>query len=270
MGRYDRLSSVHRILDSAREAHAMKSPRGLLALTATLLTIPDGSAIGRAPVTASPADARAQQKGDVRKEKVPSEPTTDGPAVIQGKTIDEWLAALKDRDPAMRKRAVEVVGERAVDPDVPADEKSRLQTAIYSLFSDKDRAGAAGRRVLLGSVPGLRFPRDGRNDSWRSTGAPSIRRGGRSAWSMPRAGRWQGAVASTFFSRDADREPSFTPPEPSRAATSNARGEVALRLEIPGHLDAAGVYAIRPDGDRPLVGVGKVTRERSWTSRSRS
>jgi len=116
----------------------MKSPRGLLALTATLLTIPDGSAIGRAPVTASPADARAQQKGDARKETAPSEPATDGPAVIQGETIDEWLAALKDRHPARRKQAVEVVGGRAVDPDVPANEKSRLETAIYSLLSDKD------------------------------------------------------------------------------------------------------------------------------------
>jgi hypothetical protein len=71
----------------------------------------------------------------------------------------------------------------------------------------------------------------------------------------------QGAVVSRFFSRDADREPSFTAPEPSEKGTSNARGQGALNLEIPGHLDAAGIYATRPDDGRPLVGVGKVTRE---------
>ena len=36
--------------------------------------------------------------------------TADRPATIQGKTIDEWLAALKDRDPAVRERAVEIAG----------------------------------------------------------------------------------------------------------------------------------------------------------------
>ena len=40
----------------------------------------------------------------------------DRPALIQGKTIDAWLAALKDRDPAVRKRAIEVLGERTLDP----------------------------------------------------------------------------------------------------------------------------------------------------------
>ena len=30
---------------------------------------------------------------------------TGGAASVQGKTIKEWIAALKDRDPAVRKRA---------------------------------------------------------------------------------------------------------------------------------------------------------------------
>ena len=36
---------------------------------------------------------------------------------------------------------------------------------------------------------------------------------------------------------------------------------LALKLEIPGHLDGEGIYAIRQDKGRPLVGLRKVTRE---------
>ena len=64
----------------------------------------------------------------------------------------------------------------------------------------------------------------------------------------------EGAITSTYFSRDADSAPSFSPPEPIEAATSNARGLVALKLEIPGHLDGEGLYAIRAEKGRPLVG----------------
>jgi HEAT repeats len=65
----------------------------------------------------------------------------DRPALIQGKTIDAWLAALKDSDPTVRKRAVEVLGERTLDPTLPADQKASLQTEVRSLlFSDKDAA----------------------------------------------------------------------------------------------------------------------------------
>ena len=50
-----------------------------------------------------------------------------------------------------------------------------------------------------------------------------------------------GAVVSHFFSRDSDREPSFTVPEPIESKTSDAQGEAALKLDIPGHLDGAGI-----------------------------
>ena len=66
---------------------------------------------------------------------------------------------------------------------------------------------------------------------------------------------------STYFSRDLDEESSFTPPEPMEAARSNARGLVALKVEIPGHMDGEGLYAIRQDKGRPLVGLCRVTRE---------
>src|SRR5262249_25487943 len=70
-----------------------------------------------------------------------------------------------------------------------------------------------------------------------------------------------GAVASSYFQRDVDHEASFRPSDPKAAPTSDPRGELALELAIPGHLDGTGVYAIRQDGDLPLVGLHKVTCE---------
>src|SRR4051812_24433568 len=102
----------------------MKRTHALLALTAAIL-IP-------------PADAPAQERTGATKEAPRTSPAEDGPALIRGRTIDAWVAALKDRDPAVRKQAVEVVGQRAVDPDVSADERSRLQTVIVSLRLDKN------------------------------------------------------------------------------------------------------------------------------------
>ena len=55
----------------------------------------------------------------------------------------------------------------------------------------------------------------------------------------------KGAIASTYFQCDADRQPNFTVPQRQESATSNERGELTLGLAIPNHLDAAGVYAMR-------------------------
>jgi WD40 repeat protein len=246
--------------DVDREGHAMKSPWGLLALTTTLVFIPAGSAIGRGPAPASPAEARVQQKSNTGEEKAPSKPAADDAVIIQGKTVDEWLAALKDRDPAKRKRAVAVVGGCAADPDVPENEKTRLQTALVSLLSDKDeqvRREAAFYSDLF-RFSGSAEAMNRLLEEHRRTVDPTRR----VIRLVDADGRpVQGAVASSFFSRDADREPSFTAAPPSEMATSNARGQVALTLEIPSHLDAAGIYAIRPHDGRPLVGVGNVTRE---------
>ena len=78
---------------------------------------------------------------------------------------------------------------------------------------------------------------------------------------MPRAGRCRARSRAPISSRDADRESAFTPPESTEAATSDAQGELALKIEIPGHLDGEAIYAIRQDKGRPLVGLHKVTRE---------
>ena len=58
--------------------------------------------------------------------------------MVQGKTIKDWIAALKDRDPAVRKRAVEVLGD--VTSDQAGGLWSELHIAINStMLSDKDR-----------------------------------------------------------------------------------------------------------------------------------
>ena len=95
------------------------NPHPLLALILILSIAPAGWTIGDA--ARRRCAGRRSGVGERRREAgaVPSKPAADRPATIQGKTIDEWLAALKDRDPAVRKRAVEVVGERSVDPAVP-------------------------------------------------------------------------------------------------------------------------------------------------------
>ncbi len=71
----------------------------------------------------------------------------------------------------------------------------------------------------------------------------------------------KGAIASTFFQCDADRQPNFTVPQRQESATSNERGELTLGLAIPRHLDAAGIYAIRQDQGLPIVGAQRVSRE---------
>ncbi len=200
--------------------------------------------------------AEADEKDDAKKEAQQARP-----AAIQGKTVDEWLAALKDRDPAVRERAVEVLGERSLDPAVSQDERSRLETAVNSVrYSDKDqqvRQTAAffadlHRRSI--SPERLKRALEERKRVVKPTRV-AIRLV--DAEGRPVAG----AVASSFFQRDVDREPSFRPSDAKEAPTSDPRGELALKLEIAGHLDGAGVYAIRQGGDRPLVGLHKVTRE---------
>ncbi|MFI5454702.1 MAG: hypothetical protein ACHRXM_04565 [Isosphaerales bacterium] len=203
---------------------------------------------------------RGMQDGE-QENAVAQVKTADRPAKIQGKTIDAWLAALKDRDPTVRKRAIEVLGERTLDPAVPPNEKSRLQTAVTGpLFSDKDAEvrQAAAFFADLFKVAGSPEMVDRLLETRRRAVDPTRR----AIHLVDAQGRpVEGAVASTYFQRDADREPAFMVPEPLQAAKSNARGLVALKLEIPGHLDGAGIYAIRQREGRPLVGLRKVTRE---------
>ena len=99
-------------LEPGPERFAMTCSRTLLALTFIM-------GISRGGIGGQPAIAFAQEKSDAKVGTSPPHVSGDR-RLIQGKTVDEWLAALKDRDPAVRERAVEVLGERSLDPAVPA------------------------------------------------------------------------------------------------------------------------------------------------------
>ncbi len=218
----------------------MPSLRALLASIVALGIGPAGSMTARA----QPAGPGPQERAG---------------ATIQGKTVDQWLDALKDRDPAVRERAVEVLGERSLDPAVPEAERLKLGTAINGLMlSDKDggvrdaAASFSGLERMAGAPEMLKLALEERKRIIKPTAVP-IRLV--DAQGKPVAG----AVASSFFWKDADRESSFTPGDPNGAATSDARGELRVKLEVPGHLDAAAVYAMHGDRDHLLVGLRRVS-----------
>ncbi len=138
----------------------MNRPRGLLALTVILLIVPAG--------------IPAQEKDDPKKPPAPSKPSADGPATIQGKTIDEWLAALKDRDPAVRKRAVEVAGGTLGGPGRhPARAVEAAHRGGFPGALGKGPGSLAVCRLLHGSLRRLRLSRRGEAPPG---GAPSRRR----------------------------------------------------------------------------------------------
>jgi hypothetical protein len=229
----------------------MRLSRGLPALTAAMLMFPNGFMIIRAHPAGALGGSQAPAKAETKAPAPQAAPAAGRPATIQGNTIDEWLAALKAPEPKVRERAVEVLGERALDPAVPQDERSRLGSAISGLiFSDKDAdvRQAAAFFADLGRIAGdperVKRAVEERKRIIKPTTVP-IRLV--DAQGRPVAG----AVASSFFWKDADHEPSFTPGDPNDAATADARGELALKLEVPGHLDAAAVYAMQRDGVGP-------------------
>jgi beta-lactamase regulating signal transducer with metallopeptidase domain/Tol biopolymer transport system component len=260
MARHDLVGRVSWILNSEPERHAMKLSRGLLALTAALLIVPAGLAISSAPVAALPTGAQAQERPSSEQTK-PSKPIADPPAKIQGKTIDEWLAALKDRDPAVRERAVDVLGERALGLTISDEEKAKLLLAVSSLaFSDQNNQVRQAAAFFVDVQRISRSPE--RLEQALQQRKNTVKPTRTSILVVDTEGRpIKGATVSSYFQRDADSEPSFRVPEPREAATSGARGELALDLAIPGHLDAAGIYAIRQDGDLPIVGLQRVSRE---------
>ena len=195
----------------------MKRPSGLMALTVFISIVPAGLAHLAAP----PAVLRAEEQEQAKKEPPRSEPEAEVPAMVQGKAIDTWKTALKDRDPAVRKRAIEILGERAVDPAVPAEQKWRLQIDVRMLMlSDKDRdvSQAAAFYADLFKVADSPEMVERLLEQHRRAVHPTRR----AIRLVDVQGRpVAGAVASTYFQRDADREPAFTAPEPIEAATSN-------------------------------------------------
>lgn len=179
----------------------------------------------------------------------------------------EWQSALKDRDPAVRRQAVETLAEHLPAAKIPEKDRRLLQIAVRSLaLSDKDEdvreaaAFFADLQRVAGSPEMLKRAIEERKRVVRPT-RTAIRLV--DAQGRPVAG----ALASDFFHRDADRDPDFGSMEPGKTPMSDERGELTLKLDVPGHREAAAVYAIRRDGEHFLVGIRRVAREEIRASR---
>ncbi len=177
------------------------------------------------------------------------------PVLIEGLVPQDWLAALGDKDPGRRKWALLILGRAT--PDQAGAEFSRLQDAVNRVkVQDKDpdvRAVAARSLGRLSSaVEAARRAREKRDRNVVRTPLHLVDASG-----QPVAG----AAVSTYFEKNGDRSPSFVPYESIESKTSDLKGEVSLGLDVLNHLDGTGVYAIRPENDRPLVGLANVTRD---------
>jgi WD40 repeat protein len=196
-----------------------------------------------------PAKGNAKTRNAVR--------STPNPT-IQGKSLDEWLAALKDRDPAVRKRAVEVLG--GLRRDQIGDLWTRVSADIHSVcLTDKDprvRAAAATATDLLARDPPPEIRRrilEARKRTVEPIVTPLVL--------IDEAGNpVSNAKVGSYFARDRDQSDVFTTSGVD-SSMSDSQGKAALALGIPGHLDGVGVYAIARGADHPLVAIRKVTRE---------
>ncbi len=177
------------------------------------------------------------------------------PVLIEGLTPEDWIAALEDPDPARRKWALLLIGRAT--PDRAGNAFSRLLAAVDRLKvreRDPDVRVAADKSLW-------RLTRA--LEAWRRAVAERDHAIVRSPLRLVdvRGQPVAGATVSTYFQKDGDRSASFEPYGPIESKTSDSNGEASLGLEVLRHLDATGVYAIRLEDDRPLVGLSKITRD---------
>jgi WD40 repeat protein/beta-lactamase regulating signal transducer with metallopeptidase domain len=78
MARNDLVSRVRRILDHDQDEHAMKLPRGLLALAAAIVILPAGWTITRGHPAGPPAEVQAKEQAEAKTETSPSRAAGDG------------------------------------------------------------------------------------------------------------------------------------------------------------------------------------------------
>jgi hypothetical protein len=177
------------------------------------------------------------------------------PITIHGRPLSDWITALRDNDPAERKWALQILGR--MTRDQAGAELCRVQDAISGImFYDKDSDVRAVATKNLGRLSrSVEFARRAALRRVRDLVPTVIRlvdvRG------QPVAG----AVVSSYFERDRDRSPTFSPHKSIESKTSDSKGEVSLGLGVPRHLSGTAVYAMRPEDDRVLVGVLEVTPE---------
>jgi WD40 repeat protein/beta-lactamase regulating signal transducer with metallopeptidase domain len=105
MARNDLVARVGRILNLEPKGHAMKLPRGLIALTAAVLILPAGLTISRGRAIAPTAEAQVQVKKDESKATSQPTPGANGPATVQGKNVagprDSVKPTVKEQKPVV-------------------------------------------------------------------------------------------------------------------------------------------------------------------------
>lgn len=238
----------------------MQCPRWFFSLSLAAVLVANGSTFPSAWPEEPSAEPPAPQAARPAQRAAPAKDAADRSALatVEGRTIAAWQAALKDRDPAVRLKAVEILGQRAYDLSVPETERQALQLAINGLMSDKNdevRHAAAfyiDLQRIAKDPARVKQAIEAEKREVRPTLTP-IRL-------VDTEGRpVAGAVASPHFHRYSAYEPRFTAEGSISSAQSDAHGELALKLEVPSHLDAAGIYALRQDPDQTLVGARRIS-----------
>ena len=147
---------VRRILDEHTPRPAVGACWALLTGTAALVAAGAVALAQERPTNeGAKAPAVLEEKPDTPRRpelvQAKSEKANKLPIFIEGKPLAEWRTSLKDRDPAVRKRAVEVLGN--VTQDQAGDQWFQLPAEINGvMLSDKDpgvRDAAATASVLL-------------------------------------------------------------------------------------------------------------------------
>ena len=129
-----------------REDHPMKLSRNLILAAGVAVLAP---AFWIAASAQSQPAQTAQTHAEPVKPK--DEKASKPPVMVQGKSLSDWITALKNRDPTVRKQAVEVLG--GVTKDQAGDQFSDIRARIVGVrSSDKDpRSGWPPRRSSINS-----------------------------------------------------------------------------------------------------------------------
>jgi WD40 repeat protein/beta-lactamase regulating signal transducer with metallopeptidase domain len=260
------LASRIRHILTPREDHPMKLSRSLILIVAIVILAPafwiaslaQSQPVQKAQTSQNVAPAGASAPGQAEQVKPKDEKVNKPAVVIQGKPLSDWMTALKDRDPAVRLRAVEVLGD--VTQDQAGDQFFNLQSEVSSSASmDKDpgvRKAAAAAESLLLFRPTAESRLQMLEAQKRAIPPTSMPLRLVDAQGQPVVG----AIVGSYFWRVGDGSTSFTPANLKESSSSDARGEASLKLAIGGHQEGTAVCAIQQGKDRPLIGLSKVAR----------
>jgi WD40 repeat protein len=249
-----------------REDHPMKLSRSLILIAAAPIVVPAfwlaslarSQPLPEAQTTQSPSPPAAAPTPQAGPVKVKDNKTDKLTAMIQGKPLADWLTELRDRDPAVRKRALVVLGD--VTHDLAGDRFWEVQGHVSGVeASDKDpeiRKAAAATASLLLSFPTAESRRRRLEEQKRAVPPTATPLRLVDSQSRPVAG----AIVAGFFWSLGEGSTSFTPFNLKESSSSDARGEASLNLALGGRQEATAVCAIQQGKERVLIGLSRVTR----------